>query len=132
MRARGLASSELVEPKLAELNRNFEKVSQHIKSAKMLIDQELFSKTISVKSKPVEAGMHSVDLDKLEHDLKTLVKAVEKPSDEDEKLDEEKAQIEEVLQRGEEMLQHPMEENRREEIRLQLLLLRTRHNNVKA
>ena len=33
-------------------------------------------------------------------------------------LDEEKAQIEEVLQRGEEMLQHPMEENRREEIRL--------------
>ncbi|XP_072499637.1 utrophin-like isoform X6 [Notamacropus eugenii] len=132
MRARGLASSELVEPKLAELNRNFEKVSQHVKSAKMLIDQELFSKKISVKSQPVEAGMHSVDLDKLEHDLKTLLKAIENPSDEDEKLDEEKAQIEEVLQRGEEMLQHPMEENRREEIRLQLLLLRTRHNNVKV
>jgi hypothetical protein len=35
MNARGSASRELVEPKLAELNRNFEKVSQHIKSAKV-------------------------------------------------------------------------------------------------
>uniref|UniRef100_A0A5F8G5S2 Utrophin n=1 Tax=Monodelphis domestica TaxID=13616 RepID=A0A5F8G5S2_MONDO len=91
MSARGLASSELVEPKLAELNRNFEKVSQHIRSAKVSIYFFLFYF----------------------------------------QLDEEKAQIEEVLQRGEQMLQHPMEDNRREEIRLQLLLLRTRHNNVK-
>ncbi|XP_027706465.1 utrophin isoform X3 [Vombatus ursinus] len=132
MGARGLASSELVEPKLAELNRNFDKVSQHIKSAKMLIDQELFSKKIFVKSQPLEAGVHSVDLEKLEHDLQNMLKMVEKHSDEDEKLDEEKAQIEEVLQRGEQILQHPMEDNKREEIRLQLLLLRTRHNNVKA
>eukprot|EP00069_Balaena_mysticetus_P017357 bmy_02162T0 len=35
MNARGGSSKELVEPKLAELNRNFEKVSQHIKSAKV-------------------------------------------------------------------------------------------------
>lgn len=35
MNTRGGASRELVEPKLAELNRNFEKVSQHIKSAKV-------------------------------------------------------------------------------------------------
>lgn len=35
MNARGSASKELVEPKLAELNRNFEKVSQHIQSAKV-------------------------------------------------------------------------------------------------
>uniref|UniRef100_A0A5F8G7Z8 Utrophin n=1 Tax=Monodelphis domestica TaxID=13616 RepID=A0A5F8G7Z8_MONDO len=132
MSARGLASSELVEPKLAELNRNFEKVSQHIRSAKMLINQELFSKKIFVKSQPFETGVPSADLDKLEHDLQNMLKVVEKHSDEDEKLDEEKAQIEEVLQRGEQMLQHPMEDNRREEIRLQLLLLRTRHNNVKA
>lgn len=35
MNARGSASRELVEPKLAELNRNFEKVSQHINSAQV-------------------------------------------------------------------------------------------------
>ena len=35
MSARGGSSRELVEPKLAELNRNFEKVSQHIRSAKV-------------------------------------------------------------------------------------------------
>ncbi|XP_074043867.1 utrophin isoform X2 [Macrotis lagotis] len=132
MGARGLASNELVEPKLAELNRNFEKVSQDIRSAKMLINQELFSKKLFVKSQPVEVGVHSADLDKLEHDLQNMLKAVEKHSDEDEKLDEVKAQIEEVLQRGEQMLQHPMEDNRREEIRFQLILLRTRHNNFKA
>ncbi|KAM9005037.1 utrophin isoform X2 [Sarcophilus harrisii] len=132
MDARGLASNELVEPKLVELNRNFDKVSQHIRSANMLINQELFSKKILAKSQPVESGVHSADLDKLEHDLQNMLKVVEKHSDEDEKLDEEKAQIEEVLQRGEQVLQHPMEDSRREELQLQLLLLRTRHNNVKA
>uniref|UniRef100_A0A8B9GBE9 Utrophin n=1 Tax=Amazona collaria TaxID=241587 RepID=A0A8B9GBE9_9PSIT len=35
MNGRGVSCCELVEPKLAELNRNFEKVSQHIKSAKV-------------------------------------------------------------------------------------------------
>lgn len=35
MNGRGVSCQELVEPKLAELNRNFEKVSQHIKSAKV-------------------------------------------------------------------------------------------------
>lgn len=35
MNGRGVSCRELVEPKLAELNRNFEKVSQHIRSAKV-------------------------------------------------------------------------------------------------
>uniref|UniRef100_A0A8C3T9Q7 Utrophin n=1 Tax=Chelydra serpentina TaxID=8475 RepID=A0A8C3T9Q7_CHESE len=35
MNSRGVSCHELVEPKLSELNRNFEKVSQHIKSAKV-------------------------------------------------------------------------------------------------
>uniref|UniRef100_A0A8C3HXJ6 Utrophin n=1 Tax=Chrysemys picta bellii TaxID=8478 RepID=A0A8C3HXJ6_CHRPI len=35
MNSRGVSCRELVEPKLSELNRNFEKVSQHIKSAKV-------------------------------------------------------------------------------------------------
>uniref|UniRef100_A0A452I4P7 Calponin-homology (CH) domain-containing protein n=1 Tax=Gopherus agassizii TaxID=38772 RepID=A0A452I4P7_9SAUR len=120
MNSRGLSCRELVEPKLSELNRNFEKVSQHIKSAKV---------------KPQEPGVASADLDKFESDLQNMLKVVEKhmeSSDEDEKMDEERAQIEEVLQSGEQLLQRPMEDNKREKIRLQLLLLQTRHNNVKV
>uniref|UniRef100_A0A452I4G5 Calponin-homology (CH) domain-containing protein n=1 Tax=Gopherus agassizii TaxID=38772 RepID=A0A452I4G5_9SAUR len=116
MNSRGLSCRELVEPKLSELNRNFEKVSQHIKSA---------------KPEPQEPGVASADLDKFESDLQNMLKVVEKhmeSSDEDEK----RAQIEEVLQSGEQLLQRPMEDNKREKIRLQLLLLQTRHNNVKA
>uniref|UniRef100_A0A8C3T8A5 Utrophin n=1 Tax=Chelydra serpentina TaxID=8475 RepID=A0A8C3T8A5_CHESE len=91
MNSRGVSCHELVEPKLSELNRNFEKVSQHIKSAK-----------------------------------------VSKKESQNQEMDEERAQIEEVLQSGEQLLQRPMEDNKREKIRLQLLLLQTRHNNVKA
>lgn len=47
-------------------------------------------------------------------------------------MDEERAQIEEVLQRGEQMLHQPMEDNKKEEIRLQLLLLHTRYNKTKV
>ena len=47
-------------------------------------------------------------------------------------MDEERAQIEEVLQRGEEMLHLPMEDNTKEKIRLQLLLLHTRYNKAKV
>lgn len=35
MTSRGPASRELVEPKLADLNRNFHKVAQHISSAQV-------------------------------------------------------------------------------------------------
>uniref|UniRef100_A0A8B9TCR6 Utrophin n=1 Tax=Anas platyrhynchos TaxID=8839 RepID=A0A8B9TCR6_ANAPL len=84
MNGRGVSCRELVEPKLAELNRNFEKVSQHIKSAKVR------------------------------------------------RLDQERAHIEEVLQRGGQLLQQPMEDGKREKIRMQLLLLQTKYNNVQA
>lgn len=36
MTSRGPACRDVVEPKLAELNCNFDKVSQHIKTAKVL------------------------------------------------------------------------------------------------
>lgn len=39
MNGRGVSCSELVEPKLAELNRNFEKVSQHIRAAKVRMEE---------------------------------------------------------------------------------------------
>ncbi|KAH1173870.1 hypothetical protein KIL84_017709 [Mauremys mutica] len=134
MNSRGVSCRELVEPKLSELNRNFEKVSQHIKSAKILVGQEPLPYKFPVEPEPQERGVASADLDKFESDLQNMLKVVEKhmeSSDEDEKMDEERAQIEEVLQSGEQLLQRPMEDNKREKIRLQLLLLQTRHNNVK-
>jgi hypothetical protein len=47
-------------------------------------------------------------------------------------MDEEQAQIEEVLQRGEHLLHEPMEDSKKEKIRLQLLLLHTRYNKIKV
>ncbi|XP_044103082.1 utrophin isoform X3 [Neovison vison] len=135
MNARGGSSRELVEPKLAELNRNFEKVSQHIKSAKLLIGQEPLSYPCLVTTEAFGVDVLFSDLEKLESDIENMLKVVEKHlefSDEDEKVDEERAQIEEVLQRGEQMLHQPMEDNKKEKIRLQLLLLRTRYNKTKA
>ncbi|XP_068794941.1 utrophin isoform X5 [Struthio camelus] len=131
MNGRGMSCRELVEPKLAELNRNFEKVSQHIKSAKMLVGQE----RLPVMLEPREVRMAFPDLDKFESDIQNMLKVVEKHlelSEEDEKLDQERAQIEEVLQRGGQLLQQPMEDSRREKIRIQLLLLQTKYNNVQA
>uniref|UniRef100_A0A8D1IXL6 Utrophin n=1 Tax=Sus scrofa TaxID=9823 RepID=A0A8D1IXL6_PIG len=88
MNARGGSSRELVEPKLAELNRNFEKVSQHIKSAKLLIGQEPLSYQCLVTTEAFEAGGPYSDLEKLEHDIENMLKVTEKrleTSDEDEK-----------------------------------------------
>uniref|UniRef100_A0A8C3N4D4 Uncharacterized protein n=1 Tax=Geospiza parvula TaxID=87175 RepID=A0A8C3N4D4_GEOPR len=123
MNGRGVSCRELVEPKLAELNRNFEKVSQHIKSAKVRMNepQNLLGESV----------VAFLDLDKFESDIQNMLKVVEKHlelSGEDEKLDQERAQIEEVLQRGGQLLQQPMEDHRREKIRLQLLLLQKKYN----
>uniref|UniRef100_A0A663MQL5 Utrophin n=1 Tax=Athene cunicularia TaxID=194338 RepID=A0A663MQL5_ATHCN len=131
MNGRGVSCRELVEPKLAELNRNFEKVSQHIKSAKMLVGQE----RLPVMSEPCEVRVAFPDLEKFECDLQNMLKAVEKHlelSGEDEKLDQERAQIEEVLQRGGQLLQQPMEDHKREKIRIQLLLLQKKYNSHHA
>ncbi|KAF3831982.1 hypothetical protein GH733_000794, partial [Mirounga leonina] len=88
MNARGGSSRELVEPKLAELNRNFEKVSQHIKSAKLLIGQEPLAYQCLVTTEAFEADVLFSDLEKLESDIENMLKVVEKHlefSDEDEK-----------------------------------------------
>ncbi|XP_060046756.1 utrophin [Erinaceus europaeus] len=134
MRAPGGSSRELVEPKLAELNRNFEKVSQHIKSAELLMEQEPLSYPCAVPEAP-STYEPSSDLQKLESDIEDVLRVSEKhleSSHEDEQMDEERAQIQEVLQRGEQMLHQPVEENRKEYIRLQLVLLHTRFDKVEA
>ncbi|XP_032999821.1 utrophin isoform X2 [Lacerta agilis] len=132
MNGRGVSCRELVEPKLAELNRNFEKVSQHIRSAKMLFSQEAHK--VFVKQGTHGIAVDSADTDTFESELQDMLKVVEKhmeSKEDDEKLDEERAQIEDVLQKGEKILQQPMEESRHERIRLQLLLLQTRQSSAK-
>ncbi|KAM3851338.1 utrophin isoform 2-T2 [Vipera latastei] len=132
MNSRGGSCHELVEPKLTELNRNFEKVSQHIKSAKMLFSLDAHKKF--AKQELCGIAVASKDLDKFECEIKEMLTIVEKhmeSKEDDEKLDVERAQIEEVLQKGEHLLQQLMEDNRREKIRLQLLLLQTKQSNAK-
>uniref|UniRef100_A0A670ITN6 Utrophin n=1 Tax=Podarcis muralis TaxID=64176 RepID=A0A670ITN6_PODMU len=50
MNGRGVSCRELVEPKLAELNRNFEKVSQHIRSAKVRMEDVVQNKDVELRS----------------------------------------------------------------------------------
>ncbi|KAG8508907.1 Utrophin, partial [Galemys pyrenaicus] len=135
MSARGGAGKELVEPKLEELSRNFEKVSQHIKSAKLLIGQDPSSYQSLVTTETFEADVPFSELKILENDIENMLKLVEKQlesSDEDEKVDEENMQIEKVLQRGEQMLRQPMEDNKKDRIRSQLLLLHKKYNKTKV
>ncbi|OBS80520.1 hypothetical protein A6R68_21274, partial [Neotoma lepida] len=135
MNARGSASRELVEPKLAELNRNFEKVSQHINSTQMLIGQDSSSYQCFGPAGTVEGTGPFSDLESLENDIENMLKVVDKhldSSNDEEKMDEERTQIEDVLRRGEHLLHEPMEDSKREKIRLQLLLLHTRYNKVKV
>ncbi|KAE8601558.1 hypothetical protein XENTR_v10013716 [Xenopus tropicalis] len=134
MGSRGTSCQELVEPKLAELNRNFEKVSQHIKAAKMLMSHEPLTPAAATVQESVSADISAAELDTFEGDLRDVQEIVERLSqstDDNEKIDEEKARIEEVLQKGEQLLQLPMEDNKREKLRLELLLLQTRYRNVK-
>ncbi|XP_053567811.1 utrophin isoform X2 [Bombina bombina] len=132
--SRGTSCRELVEPKLAELNRNFEKVSQHIRAAKMLASHDPVSYTVGQFEEPVTAEPTSEVLEEFEAELFTVQNAVDthlQSKDDDEKSEAERAHIEEILQRGEHLLQQPMDTNRREKLRLELLLLQTRFNNMK-
>ncbi|XP_076999501.1 utrophin isoform X1 [Tamandua tetradactyla] len=78
MTARGGSSRDLVEPKLAELDRNFEKVSQHIQSAKLLVDQEPLSGPGTVSAEVLEARVPSADLENFDNDVQNVLQVVEK------------------------------------------------------
>uniref|UniRef100_A0A8C7QPP8 Utrophin n=1 Tax=Oncorhynchus mykiss TaxID=8022 RepID=A0A8C7QPP8_ONCMY len=94
MTSRGPACRDVVEPKLAELNRNFHKVSQCIKAAKVqILSQHCFTVLQSQLSS----------------------------------MDEEKAGMEELLRRGEEVLLQTADEGQREGLRLRLLRLQAQY-----
>uniref|UniRef100_A0A673A6V1 Utrophin n=1 Tax=Sphaeramia orbicularis TaxID=375764 RepID=A0A673A6V1_9TELE len=91
MTSRGPACRDVVEPKLAELNCNFDKVSQHIKTA--------------------QVQKHKL---KLKGHLGIV-------------MDEEKASVEDLLRRGEELQQQTSDEGQKEELRLLLLRLQSQY-----
>ncbi|XP_040285503.1 utrophin isoform X2 [Bufo bufo] len=132
MSSRGTTCRQLVEPKVAELNRNFEKVSQHINAAKILLDQDPSEEVTAEES--VKTGPTAAELEGFESELLSVQRVLEKylqsPA-ECEKIEEETAHIEDILYRGEQLLQQAMDDIQREKLRVELLLLQTRYNSVK-
>ncbi|XP_067339079.1 utrophin isoform X3 [Channa argus] len=151
MTSRGPGCRDMVEPKLTELNCNFDKVSQHIKTAKMVtslessgidlnkecIQQVIHSQEIRVESQnqthPAEALPPSEVKDlqaELQSTLKTLQQQQQDPANtlDDDKMDEEKASVENLLRRGEDLLQQTSDEGQKEELRLLLLCLRSQYS----
>ncbi|XP_068088193.1 utrophin isoform X3 [Hyperolius riggenbachi] len=132
MSSRGTSCRELVEPKLAELNRNFEKVSQHIKASQILVSHD--GQTRGPAEDVVHPEAIAAEVEILETEITVVQKILERylqPSAESEKIDEEKVRVEDILCRGEELLQQPMDDIQRERLRLELMLLQTRYNSVK-
>ncbi|XP_069370635.1 utrophin isoform X2 [Paralichthys olivaceus] len=155
MTSRGPACRDVVEPKLAELNCNFDKVSQHIKTAKMMTslesggveitqqapqqvrhNQEVRAESQS-RAHPAEPQV-STEVKDLQVELQDTLRALQQQGQQqqqqdpvnildDDKMDEEKAGVEELLRRGEELLQQTSDESQREELRLLLFGLQSQY-----
>ncbi|KAJ8009626.1 hypothetical protein DPEC_G00090860 [Dallia pectoralis] len=155
MTSRGSSCRDVVEPKLAELNRNFDKVSQCIKAAKMSttrepgtvdmiqqiqqisqiphqISQLQHDQIAELQQNQSEEALNSSLMQTFEGELEAMLKALEDQPDsthtlDDDKMDEEKAGVEELLRKGEEMLLQTADEGKREELRRRLLRLQTHY-----
>ncbi|CAB1340082.1 unnamed protein product [Coregonus sp. 'balchen'] len=155
MTSRGPACRDVVEPKLAELNRNFHKVSQCIKAAKMSttlepgtvdmiqqiqqisqiphqISQLQQDQIAELQQSQSEEALSSSLMQTFEGELEATLRALEDQQDpthtlDGDKMDEEKAGMEELLRRGEEVLLQTADEGQREELRLRLLRLQTQY-----
>ncbi|XP_035851563.1 dystrophin isoform X6 [Sander lucioperca] len=148
MTSRGPACRDVVEPKLAELNCNFDKVSQHIKTAKMMMSLEsggvelnqqipqqvIYSQEIGAESLSQTDALDSSEMRGLQAELQDTLRALQQQQDptnilDDDKMDEEKASVEDLLRRGEELLQQQTsDDGQREELRLLLLRLQSQYS----
>uniref|UniRef100_A0A8C4GNL2 Utrophin n=1 Tax=Dicentrarchus labrax TaxID=13489 RepID=A0A8C4GNL2_DICLA len=108
MTSRGPACRDVVEPKLAELNCNFDKVSQHIKTAQVQ-KHKLYVNNSVIFLCQLKWSLRLTHLSLLQ-------------------MDEEKASVEDLLRRGEELLQQTSDEGQREELRLLLLRLQSQYS----
>ncbi|KAM6992528.1 utrophin isoform 4-T4 [Tautogolabrus adspersus] len=150
MTSRGPACRDVVEPKLNELNGNFDKVSQHIKTAQMMISLEsggvdfnqqsphqvIHWQAVQTESenqtRPAEAPVHS-EVKDLQAELQDTLRALQQQQEpenvqDDDKMDEEKASVEDLLRRGEELLLQTSDEGQTEELRLLLLRLQSQYS----
>ncbi|XP_024863232.1 utrophin isoform X2 [Kryptolebias marmoratus] len=148
MTSRGPACREVVEPKLAELNCNFDKVSQHIKTAQMMTSLEsgdaemnqqspqlvIHSQEIRAQSQThPDQAVFPAEIKDLQAELQSTLRALQQQQDpvntlDDDKMDEEKAGVEDLLRRGEELLQQTSDEGQREELREMLLRLQSQYS----
>ncbi|XP_051909445.1 utrophin isoform X3 [Hippocampus zosterae] len=145
MTSRGSACRDVVEPKLAELNCNFDKVSQHIKTAQMMTSLE--SGCVDIKQEaPQQHVLQNLEtsvetqteapfpseMQEFQAELQDTLSALQQDSTnfpDDDKLDEEKASVENLLRRGEDLLQQTSDEVQREELRILLLRLQNQYSS---
>ncbi|KAM4713319.1 utrophin isoform 5-T5 [Anableps anableps] len=149
MTSRGPACRDVVEPKLAELNCNFDKVSQHIKSTQMMTslepgDFEINQQTPQEVTHSQESRAESqtqlaaqtvfpTEIKDLQAELQNKLRTLHEEQDpanilDDDKIDEEKASVEDLLRRGEELLQQTSDEAQREELRVMLHRLQSHYS----
>ncbi|XP_072299012.1 utrophin [Eucyclogobius newberryi] len=156
MTSRGPSCRDVIEPKLAELNCNFDKVSQHIKTAKMLTsldcdvvemlrqapqqvvfsDREIIPSQEDQTKDQSEAGSSEVQTDAELQDLQTrlqdTLRALQQQDDEsmldDDKMDEEKANVEELLRKGETLLEQTSDRAQQEALSLLLVQLQSQYS----
>ncbi|XP_047244031.1 utrophin isoform X9 [Girardinichthys multiradiatus] len=147
MTSRGPACRDVVEPKLADLNCNFDKVSQHIKSAQMMTSQESgdfeinqqtpqevthSQKTRAESQTPLAQTVFPTGIKDLQAELQNKLRTLHEQQDPinilDDKMDEEKASVEDLLRRGEELLQQTSDEAQREELTVMLLTLQSQYS----
>ncbi|XP_041661475.1 utrophin isoform X3 [Cheilinus undulatus] len=151
MTSRGPACRDVVEPKLNELNVNFDKVSQHIKTAQMMTSLEsggvglnqqasqqvIHKQEVQTESqnetRPAEAPVLG-EVKDLQAELQDTLRALQQQQEtgivlDDDKMDEEKASVEDLLRRGEELLQQTSDEGQREELRLLLIRLQSQYSS---
>lgn len=132
MTSRGPSCRELLEPKLEDLNRNFQKVAQHISSAQECAGLEGQQEVMDGRS---AALLSSSQLQLFESELQDAIRALEQQqkthnADQHRQQDEETADVEDLLRRGEELLPSVCDEDRRENIRSTLLLLHTCYKDL--
>ncbi|XP_062912103.1 utrophin-like isoform X3 [Mobula hypostoma] len=134
----GPSCRQVVEPKLIELNRNVEKVSQHIRSVKMEAAMQVATNLENGFQSGMKTDVNSsIDLDHFESELQIKINNLERklegsaeiPSD-DEKMDEEKANVEEMLQKGQSLLQ-TIDDERWKYFQRKLNLLQTKFTHIK-
>ncbi|XP_035276172.1 LOW QUALITY PROTEIN: dystrophin [Anguilla anguilla] len=135
MTSRGPACREVVEPKLADLNRNFDKVSQHIRAARLSTSLEPVAVEMQeVREVQAPVTLSSRQLLDFEGELLASLSALDAqqdPAQDDDKVDEEKAHVEEVLRRGEEVLLQIPDEAKKEELSRNLLRLQMQYTTLR-